>query len=301
MSTFNFDIHPQRFSDLKRSDIRSGRWVPFVPGIYVPRGCSVNRIGAARALHLRYPTATIGGYAALLFHGVPFWGDSAIALGHVVSNHARVDPHFRLLRGTEFSPFSGLDPAYPELTCTDVATATVDCLVDLAKEREQWWTTIIPGMSLPDVRCIHIIDAARNYAGLTNTQLRKAARHRFDRCRLSRLLKHSIPNSGSPQETTLRLLLTQIFPGLVCQHEVWNGSKLVTVIDFAWPMLKVAIYYDGHHHNIVSTANRDKEIDAYLQENGWRVLRVTKSMVTPERRDQLLWRVGKLIALAHKI
>lgn len=267
----------------------------FVPGIYILRGASVSRLGAARAAHLRYPTAAIGGYAALMYHGVPYWTEPAKALGHVASNHTRADPHVRLLRGTVFTPYHGLDPAFPDLICTDAATATVDCLVDIAKGREQWWTTIVPGLSLPDVRCLHIIDAARNYTGLSPTQLRKAARHRFDRRRLSRLLKLSIPNSGSPQETTLRLLLQHLCPGLVCQHEVWKGPDLITSIDFAWPELKVAVYYDGEHHNDLPTVLRDKEIDAYLQEQGWRVLRVTKTMVTPERRDQLLRRVAKLL------
>jgi very-short-patch-repair endonuclease len=65
-------------------------------------------------------------------------------------------------------------------------------------------------------------------------------------------------------------------------------------VDFHWPPFKLVVETDGkatHGHPIAF--HRDRDRDLYLQERGWRVLRLTWRQVTeePQRVVALLRRL----------
>ena len=55
--------------------------------------------------------------------------------------------------------------------------------------------------------------------------------------------------AASPRETWLRLLLIRAgFPRPVTQIPVMDRWRLLAVLDMGWPEIKVAVEYDGDHH-----------------------------------------------------
>lgn len=280
-------IFPAPAHQLSISLIRRNHVHRFSHGVYASPASPPDLLFRVRAAHLRFPSGVIGGFAALAYHGVPYWWDIPLATVHTPARGVRENPHLHLIKGVRFQEVTGLDQIFPDLICVDAATATIDCMIYVLRERITYWTAKVTGLWLTELRAVQILDAARRYAGVTLQAVRKAARRRLCQRRLKRLMKLSVPNADSPQETTLRLMLKRLLPGWTTQHEVYENGTLITIVDFAWVHLKVAIYYDGEHHGDQKNIDRDNEILAYLEEQGWQVMRVTKGML---RREQDLMR-----------
>ena len=64
------------------------------------------------------------------------------------------------------------------------------------------------------------------------------------------------------------------------QVEFWANGKLVTRADLAFPEARIALYYDGRHHDDASTRLRDTSIDLYLTSINWRPLRYGTNMLS---------------------
>lgn len=62
--------------------------------------------------------------------------------------------------------------------------------------------------------------------------------------------------------------------------EFWANGKLVTRADLAFPEARIALYYDGRHHDDASTRLRDTSIDLYLTSINWRPLRYGTNMLS---------------------
>ncbi len=96
--------------------------------------------------------------------------------------------------------------------------------------------------------------------------------------------------SESPKETELRLLVAAHgFPEPRLNVDVRDeAGTFVGRADIAWPVLRVALEYDGEHHRLDSLQYaRDLERVAALEAAGWIVVRVTKQHLRRPRTDVL--------------
>lgn len=97
----------------------------------------------------------------------------------------------------------------------------------------------------------------------------------------------------SPQETRTRLLLVRAgIPEPVCGRDVFvdEGMTWVSRPDLSWPLVKVALEYDGGTHDEARQRTKDAARNELMADFGWRVL-----VVTPDdlryRRQPLVHRV----------
>ena len=103
----------------------------------------------------------------------------------------------------------------------------------------------------------------------------------------ARALEYSDASAESAQESRLRLILVGAqIPGLVSQFEVRDErGKFVARCDFAIPMLRIAIEYDGvrYHRDDHERFVSDRRRQNALVTRGWTVIRFTKGdLVRPE-------------------
>ena len=81
----------------------------------------------------------------------------------------------------------------------------------------------------------------------------------------------------SPRETLVRLLILGALPEPMLQHEVFDASgTFVARLDLSWPALKLAVEYDGEHHNEPEQRARDEVRLERLRALGWHVISITK-------------------------
>ncbi|MCR2810141.1 MULTISPECIES: hypothetical protein [unclassified Microbacterium] len=91
--------------------------------------------------------------------------------------------------------------------------------------------------------------------------------------------------SVSRPETWCRLTIVDAgLPEPVLDHDVYDDAgQFVGCVDLAYPGLRIAIEYEGDHHRVdLRQWNRDIAKHDRLAELGWRVIRVTRSMVFDE-------------------
>lgn len=93
------------------------------------------------------------------------------------------------------------------------------------------------------------------------------------------------PGAESPQETRLRLLLTE--EGLRPSHtqiEVFDHGFLVGRLDMGWPQWKVGVQYDGlQHWTDPQQRARDIDQDVAYRDLGWRIVRVGADLMKYRR------------------
>lgn len=98
-----------------------------------------------------------------------------------------------------------------------------------------------------------------------------------DMRRLKTVLALVDAGAESPQETRLRLALTDAgMPPDRTQIPVVDGQGWVVArVDMGWEDLRVAVQYDGRHHQTDrATYVRDQKVNRALQAHGWVVIRV---------------------------
>lgn len=86
------------------------------------------------------------------------------------------------------------------------------------------------------------------------------------------------PASGSVLESLLRVLLVEAgLPRPRSQYEVrWPEGRLIARVDFAWVAERLLLEVDGYaFHSDRDAYRRDRNKMNSLEEQGWRVLRVT--------------------------
>lgn len=121
---------------------------------------------------------------------------------------------------------------------------------------------------------------------------------RYPACRGIRPLRTALAladgGADSPRETWLRLLLTDA--GMApedTQIEVFAGTRMVAKVDMGWRSLKIAVQYDGRHHQTERGQYvRDRRIQHELQALGWIVLRV----IAEDSADEIIARVAAALA-----
>ncbi|UUT36104.1 endonuclease domain-containing protein [Microbacterium elymi] len=87
--------------------------------------------------------------------------------------------------------------------------------------------------------------------------------------------------AASRTETWTRLTLVDAgLPEPVLDHDVFDShGRFVARVDMAYPEWKIAIEYDGTHHNDGQQWEHDVDRLARLEDEGWRVIRVTRTLL----------------------
>lgn len=134
----------------------------------------------------------------------------------------------------------------------------------------------------------------------TRDQLEAAVRagRRVGRPALRAALPLLRTGSASRPESWTRLTLCEAgLPEPVIDHDVYdNRGEFIGCVDLAYPELKIAIEYEGDHHRLdPATWNRDLAKHDALQAAGWRVIRVSRTMLFA-RPNELVARVRAAVA-----
>ncbi|WP_029145369.1 endonuclease domain-containing protein [Microbacterium luticocti] len=90
--------------------------------------------------------------------------------------------------------------------------------------------------------------------------------------------------AASRTETWTRLTLVDAgLPEPVLDHDVLDAhGRFIATVDMAYPQWKIAIEYEGAHHSVGAQWEKDVDRLARLEMAGWRVIRVTRSMLFRE-------------------
>ena len=85
----------------------------------------------------------------------------------------------------------------------------------------------------------------------------------------------------TPIERMLREALEEsTLPMPIMQHALYEGQRMITKPDFAYVDKKIAIYADGYlYHKSKESFERDRNIDRWLQKNGWKTLRFPGGLI----------------------
>lgn len=103
--------------------------------------------------------------------------------------------------------------------------------------------------------------------------------------RARRVLADADPLRESPRETETRLLLREAgFTGFVSQVRV---PELAYRLDLADPVRKIAVEYDGAHHDDPEQIPKDRFRRNWLQAHGWIVIVVDRRSFRAQRDDIL--------------
>jgi very-short-patch-repair endonuclease len=150
----------------------------------------------------------------------------------------------------------------------------------------------------PLLDAVIAVDALAHAFGFDPAEiLRLDRRHLGARgsAQLPEVLRLADPLASSPMETRIRLaVIADRLPLPVLQHPV--GPYL---LDLAYPVIRLAIEYDGREHRTQQRAMRDLDRQAYLSTQGWTVLRFRAAEVY--RPDLVASRVrGVLIGFARR-
>ncbi|MDX2377350.1 hypothetical protein M4I32_11125 [Microbacterium sp. LRZ72] len=117
----------------------------------------------------------------------------------------------------------------------------------------------------------------------------------------ARALREALPRvrlgAASRPESWTRLTLCDAgLPEPVLDHDVYDDDgRFIGCVDLAYPELKIAIEYEGDHHRTDPAAwNRDMEKHDALQAAGWRVIRVSRTVLFA-RPHELVERVREAL------
>jgi very-short-patch-repair endonuclease len=131
------------------------------------------------------------------------------------------------------------------------------------------------------------LDALARATGVTADDVGRLARdHRGARnlTRLAPALAEMDGRAESVRESLLRLMVVEAgFPRPTLQHTVRDDrGYFVARVDLAWPALKLALEYDGSHHDDPAQIALDRRRLNALHMCGWRVLVVDRHQMQDE-------------------
>lgn len=299
---------PQRRRDLLASKAVT-RWrldktyVTVASGLVVPRsalpedvrpfgGFPADAVTRARAHSMNNPDTVVGEWGAAALHGLwTDWPDSAPTVlfadrGSKGNSNSRtaarlpLRPVFRRL--PHGLPVTRPDPRLPALRAVDPATAAAQCLWSVLHGRHTWAHLHIPGVDDRLHRAVQFVDAFTQCTGLSHGDIRAASADRVDARTTAEVLGMCDYGAQSPMETVLRLIVTPLLPdNLTWESQVRvdvEGRTLPggTVPDLACRELRVALYYDGGHHDSLRQRETDLQLTQAMMNDGWEVCRFTR-------------------------
>lgn len=255
-----------------------------------------------RTLWLLTPCVVVCGWGAAAIHGLIYWADSEPVM--FFSRRTRRSgsaPHLPVFRDQPEDVLTCRpDPSFPAMQVVDPATAAAQCLATIMKRTKTWWVPDVPGLEPRQVRAVQFIDAFLQCTELTKEEIRDGARHRVGRRSLEELLGLSDYGAQSPMETVLRLIVRDMLPAghrWTSQVEVQRKRPgETTTPDLACRTLKVALYYDGAHHDGAAQTDTDFRLFQELKDLGWEPVRVNKGLLAD--REEFLGQLASAIARA---
>lgn len=262
-------------------------------------------ISRIRARVLAKPNTQFTGWAALRILGLPYWiNDMPL---QVATTNRGQSPR------SEYEPFliresfpDAISPRAlwaqefldlpPETTCTSAEVALARALIGVLRGRTTWW---IPsarwfehytGLTAPELRALQLLDAVQRFLKTNPLRAMSPGSHpvfapgQLNQRQVRRLFRLSARQADSPIETLLRVLIQTVLPDVRPQVPLWNATLQGHAVDEEIPMTtadlwsdtaKIAIFYDGKHHDSDDQRHIDAKVDRHLQTQGIRVLRFT--------------------------
>lgn len=276
---------------------------------------SHHMISRIRARTMCTPKVTFIGWAALRILGLPYWtNDMPVQLVTSAGGRRPKTPHEAHFIQSQQSVEQSLEDAdrrrwnaefhdLPAQTqCISATSALAQALRDVMRGDVRWWLPAlgwfkdVVQLSPADIRPVQLLDATRRFLPgdilrlVSNSQLASSsgtphgrtmelAKGMVNQTRLRRLVQLSNPLTDSPIETLLRLVLRTMIPDLKPQvtlmHKNMSDTPLTTA-DLWSESARIAIFYDGGHHDSAEQRHIDARIDRDLQSQDIRVLWFTK-------------------------
>jgi len=157
------------------------------------------------------------------------------------------------------------------------------------------WTAVEVARALRRPRALATLDAALRSGTCDRRQLLDAVSDQHGRrgiVHVRELVPHADAAAESPMESEARLVMLDghlATPEL--QYQIVDRSGRMWRLDFAWPLRKLAVEYDGFDwHSDPASFARDRQKRAALMEMDWTVLSIVADDVR-RRPDDLLRRV----------
>lgn len=249
--------------------IRAGELIKVWPGVYA--GDEPDRLTRLRGLDLR-----AGGTVAICL------GTAAAAYGF--DTEGVIDLHVLNPDGCQLRASDGLI-----IHRRDGAPLA---MVDGRPASTAAWTAVEVARLLRRPRALATLDAALRTGSCERRQLLAAVTEQHGRrgiVHVRELVPYAMAGAESPMESEARLvMLDGQLPAPELQYEIVDYSGRRWRLDFAWPLCKLAVEYDGFdwHSDPVSFA-RDRQKRAALQEMGWTVLSIVSDDVRRRLADFL--------------
>jgi len=132
-----------------------------------------------------------------------------------------------------------------------------------------------------------VIETLRQFAEMGNTQIQeitsddfKTINKPFTQNEFSELMSFA-EGEESPIEKILREAIEKSdLPNPEIQYSMVENERLITKPDFVYVNKKLAIYADGYlYHKSKESFERDRNIDRWLQRNGWKTIRFPGGLI----------------------
>ncbi|WP_291473373.1 hypothetical protein [Corynebacterium sp.] len=145
-------------------------------------------------------------------------------------------------------------------------------------------------MTSHTVRAVQFLDAFFQCTRLTPVEVLTAGQRCIARRTLRQIVALTDPGYGaqSPMETVLRLVVRDVLPTgyrwqSPLQISMMDGAALpedyrgrCATPDLACPELKVALFYDGQHHDGADQTDIDVDMFQELRDADWEVIRINR-------------------------
>lgn len=245
---------------------REREFVKIVDGLWLPADVPRNLETLSVAYTRLYPQAVLTGWSAAVVHGLT-------QIHHGVVPELSVGPHGRERHGLRIRRYPIPDKAVTTVRGVRV-TAYRWTAFDLARFSDH-----VQGVQAIEEFYRH--GMAR--AAFAETVSYMAGTWGIARAR--KVLEDADPRSESPRETETRLFLKEAgFTDFVPQVEV---PELGYRLDLADPQRKIAVEYDGPHHDDPVQQSKDRRRRNRLQAAGWIVIVVDRRIFRDQKSDVL--------------
>ncbi|MBI4728952.1 MAG: DUF559 domain-containing protein [Acidobacteria bacterium] len=248
---------------LIQNRLRAGRWDRLAPHVFRLAGSASSWRQSLMAACLAWgPDAVVSHRAAAALWRLAGFGPGPVEL--TLPRRRRVDApgvvHHSVLLPAEVTTVEGFPVTNPTRTLLDVATVAPRDIVEEATD-DALRRRIV---SMPRLRW---------HLGRAEWEGRRGVK-------VMRALVDARGGSPVPQSVLetrlLRLLREAGLPEPASQHPVRSSGRLVAVVDFAWPDLRLAIEADGYRwHSGRIRWEHDRARGNELTLLGWRIVHVT--------------------------